>query len=74
VKTSKFSFQISITIKVFVTGKTSATEKKKEPQTLFINVNTKPLQFKCGLADGGEGQAGGPMQGMGTHTQYNIID
>jgi hypothetical protein len=37
------------------------TEKKKEPQKQFflLKLNTKPLKFKCGVADGGGGPGGG---------------
>ncbi len=37
-----------------------------------MTLNTKPLKFKYGLADGGGGmgggRAGGPLQSMGTPT------
>ncbi len=42
-------YQSSISIKDFVREKKSATE------TLNLKLNTKPLKFKCGLADGGGG-------------------
>jgi hypothetical protein len=43
--------------------------RKKERATETLKLNTKPLKFKCGLADwGGGGGAGRPMQGMGTPT------
>jgi hypothetical protein len=43
-------------------------KKERATETLSLKWNTKPLQFKCGLADGGGGRAGRPMQGMGTPT------
>jgi|LakMenE18May11ns_1017448.scaffolds.fasta_scaffold5408946_1 hypothetical protein len=45
-------------------------KKKEQQKLLLMKLNTKPLKFKCGLADGGEGEgrAGRPMQGMGTPT------
>jgi hypothetical protein len=58
-------------IKDFVREKKSATEKRKSNRNfLLVKLNTKPLKFKCGLADGGEGggRAGRPMQGMGIPT------
>ncbi len=40
--------------KDFVREKKSATEKRKSNRNfLFFKLNTKPLKFKCGLADGG---------------------
>jgi hypothetical protein len=43
--------------------------RKKERATEILKLNTKPLKFKCGLADGGGGgRYGRPMQGMGTPT------
>ncbi len=43
--------------------KKSATEKKKEPQEqfFFMKLNTKPLKFKCRLANGGGGAGGGGL-------------
>jgi hypothetical protein len=56
-------------MKDFVRRKYSATEKRKSLRNfLLMKLNTKPLKFKCGLADGGGGLAGGPVQGMGTPT------
>ncbi len=50
----------SISIKDFVRAKKSATEKRKSNRNLltFINIklNTKPLKFKLGLADGAGAQ------------------
>jgi hypothetical protein len=44
-------------------------KKERATETLNLKLNTKPLKFKCGLADGGGGGvAGRPMQGMGTPT------
>jgi hypothetical protein len=39
----------------------AATEKKKEQQEQFfkMKLNTKPLKFKCGLAEGEGGPGGG---------------
>ncbi len=58
--------------KDFVGEKKIRNRKKKEPQEQFfkMKLNTKPLKFKCGPADGGGagGRAGPPMQGMGTPT------
>ena len=45
----KYDQYKSISIKDFVREKKSATE------TLNLKLNTKPLKFKCGLADGGGG-------------------
>ena len=60
---------LSISIKDFVEKKKSATEKKKEPQEqFFMKLNTKPLKFKCGLADGGGGPGGGA--GWSTHARH----
>jgi hypothetical protein len=45
------------------------SKKERATETLNLKFNTKPLKFKCGLADGeGGGRAGRPMQGMGTPT------
>jgi hypothetical protein len=44
-------------------------KKERATETLNLKLITKPLKFKCGLADkGGGGGAGRPMQGMGTPT------
>jgi hypothetical protein len=59
----------SISIKDFVQEKKIRNRKKERAtETLNLKFNTKPLKFKCGLADGGGGGAGQPMQGMGTPT------
>jgi hypothetical protein len=63
VKCRKFIFvafsALSISIKGFVRAKKSATEKRKSNRNFLIYIlmklNTKPLKFKCGLADGGGG-------------------
>jgi hypothetical protein len=42
-----------LVIKDFVREKKSATEKRKSNRNFFLmKLNTKPLKFKCGLADG----------------------
>jgi len=63
-------FYLYLHIKDFVREKKSATEKRKSNRNfLLMKLNTKPLKFKCGLADGGGGgQPGGPVQCMGTPT------
>jgi hypothetical protein len=45
-------------------------KKERATETFFLmKLNTKPLKFKCGLADReGGGRAGRPMQGLGTPT------
>ena len=49
-------------------------KRKSRKSNFFMKLNTKPLKFKCGLADEGGGagvpggRAGRPMQGMGTPT------
>jgi hypothetical protein len=50
----------SISIKDFVPAKKSATEKRKSNRNflLLMKLTTKPLKFKCGLADGGWGVGG----------------
>jgi hypothetical protein len=47
-------YEQSISIKDFVREKKSATEKRKSNRNfLLMKLNTKPLKFKYGLADGG---------------------
>jgi hypothetical protein len=43
-------------------------QKERKKESLNLKLNTKPLKFKWGLAKGGGGRAGRPMQGMGTPT------
>ena len=52
---------LSISIKVLVREKKIRNRKKKEPQEQFflMKLNTKPLKFKCVLADGGGPWGGG---------------
>ena len=64
-----------ISIKDFVGEKKNPQLKKRKSckSNFFgMKLNTKPLKFKCGLADGGGvpggGRAGRPMQGMGIPT------
>jgi hypothetical protein len=51
----------------------SATEKKSNRNFVLMKLKTKPLKFKCGLADRGEGWvvglAGGPVQGRRTRAR-----
>ncbi len=63
----------SISIKDFVREKKIRNRKKERAARaiFFMKLNTKPLKFKCRLANGGGGaggRAGRPMQGMGTPT------
>ncbi len=65
----------SISIKDFVREKKSATKKKERAtETLNLKLNTKPLKFKCGLADGGGGWAGWSTHARHgyPHLVYNI--
>ncbi len=52
---------ISISIKDFVREKKIRNRKKERAAKafFFMILNTKPLKFKCGLADGGRGAGGG---------------
>ena len=43
-------------------------KKERATETLNLKLNTKPLKFKCGLADGGGGGAGGA--GWSTHARH----
>ena len=47
----------SISIKDFIWEKNP--QQKKKSLFLLMKLNTKPLKFKCGLADGGEGGVSG---------------
>jgi hypothetical protein len=67
--TNQQPIKTSISIKDFVREKKIRNRKKKEQQKFLLKFNTKPLKFKCGLADRGGGRrAGRAMQGMGTPT------
>jgi hypothetical protein len=59
---------------IYIKEKKIRNRKKKEQQKLFLmKLNTKPLKFKCRLADGEGGQAGRPMQGMGNFYPSQLI-
>ncbi len=45
----------SISIKDFVPEKKHNRKKERATEALNLKLNTKPLKFKCGLADGGGG-------------------
>jgi hypothetical protein len=60
-------------IKDFVREKKSATEKRKSNRNfLLVKLNTKPLKFKCGLADGG-GVGGGGWQTSARHGYPHLV-
>ena len=52
---------LSVSIKDFVREKKirNRTKERAARAIFFMKLNTKPLKFKCGLANGGGGPGGG---------------
>jgi hypothetical protein len=64
---TNLNFHIFYTYKRLRPRKKNPQQKKRKSRYLLTKLNTKPLKFKCGLADGGWGGRGAGWRTLARH-------
>ncbi len=70
-----FHTTLSMSIKDFVREKKIRNRKKERAARaiFFMKLNTKPLKFKCRLANGGGGAGGGGLVDHARHGYPHLV-